>query len=384
MSRLDRRLPSIAAMEAAAARRAPRFAFDYLRGGIGRETCLRANRRALDAVALTPRYMHAEGFEPELGATILSRRWPLPIAPGPIGLSGLMWPRAAELVAAAVARRGLPMGLSSYATSSIEEIGALVGDKLWFQLYCTIDPAIEDDLMARAAAAGCETLIATVDIPGITRRERDVANGLSVPPRFDLSTLLGTMARPRWSLATLAAGAPRFRTLERYVPKGSSTAEAAAFLSGMIDARVTEAKLERVRERWTGRLIVKGVLSPDDALRAREIGADAVVVSNHGGRQFDAAPTSAAVLPAIRAAVGPGYPLLADGGVRSALDAMRLIALGADFVPMGRAFVYAVAAGGEPAVDRLLELLETELRQNMIQLGCPRLADLGSFLTTPT
>ncbi|MDG2479466.1 MAG: alpha-hydroxy acid oxidase [Alphaproteobacteria bacterium] len=370
MSGLNRRLASISAMERAAARRIPRFAFEYLQGGIGHEACLAANRRALDAVEITPHYMLDETFEPDLSVSLFGKTWPLPFAPSPIGPSGLMWPRSAERVAAGATCHGLPIGLSSYATSSLEEIAAIAGDKLWFQLYCTIDPAIENDMIDRAEAAGCKTMIITVDIPTVTRRERDAENGLSVPPHFDLGTLRDMATRPRWCLEMLKAGIPRFRNLDRYVPGGSSPAAAAVFLSDMIDGRVTTDKLGRIRERWKGNLIVKGILTPEEALRAKQIGADAVAVSNHGGRQFDATPTSVAVLPEIREAVGPVYPLVADGGVRSALDVMRLIACGTDFVLMGRAFVYAAAAAGTDGVEHLIKLVKTELRQNMLQAGC--------------
>jgi len=373
---LERRLNSVTAMEREARRRVPRFAFEYLQGGIGHQACLKANRAELDAVRLMPHYVLDEVFEPELSAPFLDRTWSLPLAPSPVGLSGLMWPRAVDLVAETAVRHGLPVGLSSYATTSIEDIGPVAGQNLWFQLYCTVDPAIESDMIDRAEAADCKTLIITMDIPTITRRERDVENGLSLPPRFDFGTVRDMIVRPRWSLAMAKAGVPRFRNLECYVPRGSSTAESAEFLSRLIDQRVTSSKLERIRGRWTGKLILKGLLTPEETMRARDIGIDAVVVSNHGGRQFDAAPTSVAVLPSIRKAVGPDYPLLADGGVRSALDVMRLLALGADFVLMGRAFIYAVAAGGTAGLDHLIGLLRTELRQNMQQIGCPTYRDL--------
>ena len=371
MSSLDRRFPSLAAMERRAAGRVPRFAFDFLQGGIGREACLAANRAALDAVRFAPRYIVDGPFEPDLSVTLFGDRLPLPFVPAPLGLSGLMWPRAAELLAAAATRASLPVGLSSSATSSIEEIAAIAGRGLWFQLYCTKDPAIEDDLVRRAAAAGCEVLIVTVDIPTATRRERDIANGLSLPPRFGVRTLLDIAARPAWATAMLAAGVPRFRSLEPYVPKGASAAEAALFLSKVTDGRVSAKKLAKLRAAWRGRLLVKGVLTVADALRARQLGADAVVVSNHGGRQLDAAATAPEVVPAIRRALGPSFPLLADGGVRSGLDVARLLACGADAVLMGRAFVHAVAAAGRAGADHAIGLVEQELRQTMKQIGCP-------------
>ena len=378
MPQLDRRFPSIASMERATKRRIPKFAFDYLQGGIGAEACLTGNRRALDNVQLAPRYLPTEPIQPVLEMNLFDREFPMPFAASPIGLSGLMWPRAAEHIARAATRHGLPLGLSSFATSSIEEIGAIAGDLLWFQLYCTEKSEIENDLIDRAESAGCEVLVVTVDIPTVTRREKDIANGLSVPPKFDLVTLSQVALRPTWAFATLRAGIPRFKTLLPYIPGGSTLDASAIFLRDMVEGHVTVQKLERIRDRWRGRLIVKGILTAEEALLCQDLGADAIVISNHGGRQLDAAPPIPHVLPEIRAAVGPDFPLIADGGVRSGLDIARLIACGANFVLAGRAFVYAVAAAGETGVDHAIFLLREELKQTLSQIGCQELGDLAT------
>ncbi len=378
MPQLDRRFPSIASMECAAKRRIPKFAFDYLQGGIGAEACLTGNRRALDNVRLAPRYLPTEPIRPVLETNLFDREFPMPFAASPIGLSGLMWPRAAEHIARAATRHGLPLGLSSFATSSIEEIGTIAGDLLWFQLYCTEKSEIENDLIDRAESAGCEVLVVTVDIPTVTRREKDIANGLSVPPKFDLVTLSQVALRPTWAFATLRAGIPRFKTLLPYIPGGSTLDASAIFLRDMVEGHVTVQKLERIRDRWRGRLIVKGILTTEEALLCQDLGADAIVISNHGGRQLDAAPLIPHVLPDIRAAVGPDFPLIADGGVRSGLDIARLIACGANFVLAGRAFVYAVAAAGETGVDHAIFLLREELKQTLSQIGCQELGDLAT------
>ena len=378
MPQLDRRFPSIASMERATKRRIPKFAFDYLQGGIGAEACLTGNRRALDNVQLAPRYLPTEPIQPVLEMNLFDREFPMPFAASPIGLSGLMWPRAAEHIARAATRHGLPLGLSSFATSSIEEIGAIAGDLLWFQLYCTEKSEIENDLIDRAESAGCEVLVVTVDIPTVTRREKDIANGLSVPPKFDLVTLSQVALRPTWAFATLRAGIPRFKTLLPYIPGGSTLDASAIFLRDMVEGHVTVQKLERIRDRWRGRLIVKGILTTEEALLCQDLGADAIVISNHGGRQLDAAPPIPHVLPEIRAAVGPDFPLIADGGVRSGLDIARLIACGANFVLAGRAFVYAVAAAGETGVDHAIFLLREELKQTLSQIGCQELGDLAT------
>ena len=376
MRTLDRRLPTIAAMERAAARRVPRFVFDFVRGGIGVEACLAANRRALDEVLLVPRYLPAEPVTPRLETTLFSRRYPLPFAPSSVGASGLLWPRGAERIAASARRAGAPVLLSSLATSSIEDIAAIAGDDLWFQLYCSREPEIENELIDRARALGCRVLMVTVDVPAPTRRARDIANGFSVPPRFGLSSVIDMALRPAWTAAMIRAGVPRFRSIERHLPRRLPPAEAFRFVWEAIGGHVTVDKLARIRERWPGRLILKGILGREDAALSKELGVDALVVSNHGGRQLDAAPTVPAVLPAIRDAVGPDMPLLADGGVRTGLDVARMIARGADFVLLGRAFVFALGAAGEAGLDHAFDVLTEELRHSMAQTGCGELVEL--------
>ncbi len=378
--KLDKKLPSIAAMERKAARRVPKFAFDYLQGGIGNEACLTANRDALDQVSLSTRYILKNQIDPDFSTKFLGFSFTAPFAPSPLGLSGLIWPRAAEHIASAAKANQLAVGLSSFATSSIEEIAAIAGENLWFQLYCTQTPDIENDLMDRAEAAGCKVLIVTIDIPTVTRREYEITNGLSVPPRFDLLTLAHILSKPAWAIATIRSGIPRFRNLEKYVPNGANMHEAARFFSHVIDGHVTIARLEKIRKRWRGRLIVKGILSPQDASICKQLGVDALVVSNHGGRQLDAAQTAPQVLPVIRAEVGDAMPLIADGGVRCGLDIARLIACGADFVLLGRAMLYSVGAAGQPGPDHAIRVLKQELKQTMAQLGCAHLQQLRKRL----
>lgn len=378
----DQRFPSIAAMERAARRRIPRFAHDYMAGGIGLEHGVGRNRSALDAVQLMPRYL-AEVPPVRLETTVLGQTVAAPFAPAPVGLTGLMWPDAPKHIARAAAARGLPVGLSTYATASIEEVGAIAGPLTWFQLYPIRDEAIEQDLLARFAAIGGEVLLVTVDVPGPTRRERDIANGLSVPPRRDWRTWAQCAMRPGWSLATLGAGVPEFRSITRYVPRGADAVTALEFLGSIMAAHVTPDRLRRYRDIWKGKLVVKGVLDVADARIAAECGADGIVVSNHGGRQLDAAPTAPEVLPAIRRAVGDGMAVLADGGARSGLDIARLLARGADLVLLGRAMTFSVAAMGAAGPAHALHLLTEELRGTMTQLGCADPRQLPAFQHEP-
>ena len=367
-------------MEAAARRRIPRFAFDYLAGGIGREDCLAENLAALKAVKLRPRYLSNEADRPDCRQTLFGQTYDAPFGIAPVGLGGLIWPKAAEHLAVAAETHNVPFALSSFATSSVEDIAEAVGRCAWFQLYPTVDEEVDRDMLRRARAAGCEVLVVTVDVPTETRRDHDLRNGLSVPPRFDLETIAEMAMRPRWALAMARSGVPRFRNLAPYIPEDAGLAELGRFLTELVDGHVSAEKMKRLRDVWPGKLIVKGILDPEDARLCQSIGADAVVVSNHGGRQLDAAEPVTKVLGLIREAVGPDMPLLADGGVRTGLDIARLLACGADFVLGARAFMFALAACGAPGADHVMKVLKAEFRMTLAQIGCPRVADLPGFM----
>jgi L-lactate dehydrogenase (cytochrome) len=375
---IARKYPGVADLERAARRRIPSFAWDYLIGGIGPENCLTRNRAALDAILLRPRYL-CDIKTPDLDVTLMGRRYDLPFGVAPVGLGGLIWPKAAELLAEAARRHNIPFALSSYATASLEAVAQIAPVHAWLQHYVSNRPEIENDLIARAKVAGYETLIVSVDIPTVTKRDRDIKNGLSVPPRFDLWTVLQILSRPRWAMTMLGAGTPEFQNLAHYAPPGASLAELGAFLGEVMEGHVTPERLKAIRDAWPGKLVVKGVLDPADAEECRRLGADALVVSNHGGRQLDAAPTAPEVVAEIHAAVGNGMAILADGGVRSGLDVARLLACGADFVLLGRAFMFGVAAVGALGGDHVIAILREELRSTLAQIGCRRVADLPRF-----
>ena len=383
-SDIERRFPSIADMEATARGRTPRFAYDYMTGGIGRGVCLARNRSVLDGVTLASRYIDGAAA-PDMTTTFLGHVYDAPFGVAPIGLGGLIWPRVAEYLATAAVTHNIPFALSTFATTSIETIGAIMGGAIagthgWFQLYTPNDHAVTGELLERAAAAGFTTLVVTIDIPTTTPREHDTRNGLSVPPRFDALTALQVATRPAWALATLAAGVPRFETLLPYVPKGMGLDDASRFLTDLVEGPMTRETLARIRERWPGKMVVKGVLDPADAMACRDVGADGIVVSNHGGRQSDAAPSPLEVIAEIRDAVGDDLAILADGGVRSGVDIARMLASGADFVLLGRAFMIAMAALGKPGADYAMTLLKAELSRAMIQVGCESVGRLGEHL----
>ncbi|MEM1299159.1 MAG: alpha-hydroxy acid oxidase [Pseudomonadota bacterium] len=375
----DRRFPSIPALERAAQGRIPRFAHQYMSGGIGREDGLRRNVSEFDNVRFVPQYLRE--YEPaDLTTKILGQKYAAPIGPGPIGLTGLMWPGAPLHSARAARAHDLPTCLSTYATSSIEDVGAVAGPAMWFQLYPFKDVSIDEDLLKRFKAVGGEVLLITVDIPGSTRRERDIASGLSLPPAQDWRTYLQAALRPRWALNTLRNGTPEFVNMMRYAPEGMDQLSALEFLGGIGAGHIGPERLRHYREIWDGKIVVKGLLSVEDARIAADCGMDGIVVSNHGGRQLDAAPTALEMLPQIRQAVGGQMAILADGGVRYGSDILKLLAMGADFVLLGRAMTFAVSAMGPEGPKHALHILLEEMKGTLGQLGCEDLSDIANYL----
>ncbi|WP_350334467.1 alpha-hydroxy acid oxidase [Coralliovum pocilloporae] len=376
---LDRRFPSVLEWQEGARRRVPKFAYEFLVGGIGEERGICANRSALQAVELLPHYI-GDDFTPELGHSLFGQAFSAPFGVAPFGLDGLIWPRMVQHIAGAARRADIPIVMSSFATTTLEEVRALGGENAWFQLYVLKDREKNRSFVERAARAGYKTLVLTVDIPTVTRRRRDIRNGLSVPPAPNLRTYWEVLKRPAWAIETLRAGRPEFKTLLDYVPEGLSLAELGAYLAEETSCIVTIDRIREIRDLWKGRLIIKGILSETDAKHSFELGADGLWISNHGGRQLDAAPTPVSVLPGIRKAVGREIPIMVDSGVRDGLDVARMMALGADFVFLGRAFIYAVAAMGEKGADHAMFVLTEELRMTLGQIGCRRPSDLPAHL----
>ena len=367
-------------MERAVRGRIPHFAADYMMGGVLEEVGLERNRSALRDVTFAPLHV-LDSIHPSFGVSILGRDYAAPFGVAPMGLGGIIWPLAAEHMARAAAAHEVPFVVSTYGTTSLERIAEIAGEHAWLQLYTPNDPEVLESFLARIEAAGYEVLMVTVDVPASTRRERDIASGLSVPPRFNLHTLLQILARPRWALEMLATGIPRFENMTRYLPTGASLDEQAYFLTNLTYGHISPDLLGRIRDRWKRRLLVKGIMRPEDARICRDLGMDGVVVSNHGGRQLDAALAPVEVLAKIRAEIGSEMLMVGDGGIRSGLDVARMLACGADFVLLARAFAFAVAAIGPRGPDHAMHVLKAELTHTLAQIGCERLDLLPEFLT---
>jgi len=298
---------------------------------------------------------------------MMGRTYPLPFGFAPVGMSGLVWPDAEGILARAAVAHGIPFGLSTVAAQTPEDLAPHIGDQGWFQLYAPGQQEIRRDMLKRAHDAGFHTLILTADVPVPSRRERMHRAGVTNPMRLKTSVLAQMALAPAWALATARRGVPSLKTLEKY--GDTKTARSGTEHIGyQLRTAPDWAYLDTLREEWQGPLVVKGVLHPGDAARIAKVD-DAVWVSGHGGRQFDAAPAPVDALPAIRAAVGPDFPVIADGAIRSGTDILRLVAQGADFVMLGRAPHWGLAAFGAAGVDHVVHVLRAGLIADMRQLG---------------
>ncbi|WP_170357708.1 alpha-hydroxy acid oxidase [Ruegeria arenilitoris] len=375
---LDLSHPSIEDLRRTAQKRIPKFAFEYLDSATGRELGLKVNRDALDAIGFMPRVLCGR-TKAELQTTLMGQKYDLPFGIAPVGMSGLMWAGAERMLAKAAVAHNIPFSLSSVAVASPEDVAPYIGKNGWFQHYPVNSGDLRRAMLPRIKAAGFHTLIITVDVPEESRRERQRRANLTVPPKADLRTLKEMASRPAWCLAHLREGImPRMRFFDDYVPTRGreSFTHAGALIRGIPDWDY----LRELRQEWEGHLIVKGVLRPEDAQKMVAEGVDCIWVSNHSGRQFEAGPAVIDQLPNIREAVGTNVPLIYDSGVAWGLDIMRALAKGADFVMVGRAFQYAVAAFGARGIDHLVHILKADIEANMSQLGSEKLGSLAEHL----
>ncbi|KAB7646265.1 FMN-dependent L-lactate dehydrogenase LldD [Polymorphobacter fuscus] len=364
-------IASAADFREAARRRLPRFLFDYADGGAYVEETLRRNVSDLAGIALRQRVLR-DVASIDLGTTLFGHKLALPVALGPVGISG-MYARRGEVQAARAARAaGIPMCLSTVSICPIEEVGR-IADPFWFQLYVIRDRGFMKELIARAKAAGATAMVFTVDMPVPGARYRDAHSGMS-GPHAPLRRLVQAMTHPRWAIDVGLRGRPHtLGNLKAVLGDKSGLNDYMGWLGANFDPSIQWKDLDWIRAEWDGPLILKGILDPQDAREAVAIGADGIVVSNHGGRQLDGVMSTARSLPAIADAVGGALTVLADGGVRNGLDVVRLLALGAQGVLLGRAWVYAMAAQGEAGVTRLLELIAREMTVAMTLTGVNRI-----------
>lgn len=373
------RYPSVADLKARARKRIPRFAFDYLEGGCNEEIGVARNRRDISAVQL-----RSELLKPFAGSDIsvelFGQHYRAPFGIAPIGLQGLMWPRAPEILARAAAELDIPYVLSTVSSASLESIAEISQGKAWFQLYNPTDARIRRQLLERLVAARYPVLVVTVDVPTFGFRPRDIRNGLAMPPKMSVPNILQMMACPGWALGTALAGVPEMKTLKPYMPRGMPTDELAAFMNKTVMGRVDIEGLKPIRDYWQGPLVVKGLINEKDVASAISLGADGVVISNHGARQLDIGESPVEPLYRIAKKYGGQIRVFVDSGLRSGSNIAAALACGADFTFLGRPFVYGLGALGKKGGIHTINSLRTQFTQVMNQLGCGRVNELPGFL----
>ncbi len=378
---LDTKYPAISDLREKARKRVPHFVFEYLDSATGIEDEHQRNMAALRAVHFMPDILKGT-YTPDLSTTFLGREYPLPFGCAPVGMSGIMWPRAEKIISAACAKMGLPYTMSTVATVQPEDLKPHIGDQGWFQMYMPHDKSVRSDMLRRAKEAGFTHLVLTVDVPVDSRRERQRRANLQIPPKVNLAMLWSMMLHPEWTLGTLREGIPSLKFCESYVD-GDNEFDSTAHAGHIIRGAPAWPDIDELRAEWDGPFIVKGVQQPDDAQRLVGQGVDAIWITNHTGRQFDGGPACLDALPKVRAAI-PDTPIIYDSGITGGLDILRALALGADFCMLGRAWHYAVGALAEKGPPHLVHILKDDMELAMGNIGAKTLDDLAGRLVPGT
>lgn len=379
LKKFNPKYPSIIDLRQKAKSKMPKFAFEYLDGGCNDDFNLHKNTSEIRAVELLPEYLKKK-VHVSLKTKLFGTQYDAPFGVAPIGLQGLMWPKAPEILAQAAFENNLPFILSTVTTSSIEKIGTITEGKAWFQLYYPAKEVVRKDLINRAADAGYPVLVLLSDVPSFGFRPRDIRNGLAMPPKMSLRNFYQIAKRPEWALKTLINGQPEFETLKPYMPKGLNLSQLGKFMDETFDGRLNEEKIKPIREQWKGKIVLKGVACEADMEKAIRLGIDGVILSNHGGRQLDAGPSTIHTLQTLREKYQDKITIMMDSGIRSGPDVARTLAEGAAFTFLGRSFMYGVGALGNKGAMHTMDLIKTELQQVMEQIGCEKTIDLPKFL----
>lgn len=378
--KINSKYPSIADLRSKAKSKMPKFAFEYLDGGCNNDDNLKKNTSDLRAVELIPEYLKPT-VKVNLQTSLFGITYDAPFGIAPIGLQGLMWPKAPEILARAAFENNIPFILSTVTTSSIERIAKITEGKAWFQLYYPAKEEVRKDIIKRADEAACPVLVLLSDVPSFGFRPRDIRNGLAMPPKMSTRNFYEILKRPEWALKTLLHGQPEFETLKPYMPKDLNLSQLAKFMDETFDGRLNEEKIKPIREQWKGKIVLKGVTSEADMEKAIRLGLDGVIISNHGGRQLDAGESTIKSLKKLQAKYKDKITLMMDSGLRNGPDVARTLAEGASFSFLGRSFMYGVGALGNQGAQHTIELIKTELMQVMDQLGCEKTTDLPQFLS---
>jgi len=375
----DSRYPSIEDLRNKAKKRIPRFAFEYLDSGCNEEVNLRRNTSEIREVQLTPNYLdHFSNVS--LKTELFGHIYDTPFGIAPVGLQGLMWPNASEILAKAAFENNIPFVLSTVSTSSIERIAELTEGKAWFQLYHPTEDSVRNDMLKRAEAAECPVLVLLCDTPAFGFRPKEIKNGLSMPPKMSINNFLQIFGKPNWAINTLKYGQPNFEVLKPYMPKGLDLKQLGNFMDQTFSKRMSMEKIAPIRDLWKGKIVLKGVSTEADTEKAIQLGLDGIIVSNHGGRQLDAGESTIKPMTRIAAKYGDQIKIMMDSGLRSGPDIARTMASGAEFTFLGRSFMYGVAALGKQGGEHTISLLKTQLQQVMEQIGCEKIEDFPTHL----
>jgi len=359
-----------------ARRRVPKAFFDYADGGSYTESTLRANRADLEAIRLRQRVM-VDVSKRSLETSILGETAAAPIILAPVGLTGMQHGDGEILAAQAAEAAGIPYTLSTMSICSIEDVAAATAKPFWFQLYVIRDRGFTKDILARAQAAKCSALVLTVDLQVLGQRHRDLKNGMTVPPEIRLNNIIDMATKPAWALSILRGKRKTFGNLAGHVKGMDDVTSLAEWTNSQFDPALNWNDVAWIKSHWPGKLIIKGILDVEDARIVADLGADALVVSNHGGRQLDGTSSSISALPKIADAVGSRIEIMMDGGIRTGADIMRALALGARSCMIGRAYAWGLGAGGKAGVAKTIDILKKELDITMALTGVSRTADIG-------
>ncbi len=377
----DTAYPSVDDLRTKAKSRVPAFAFEYLDGGCNEDVSIKRNTSEIRDVQLQPRYLNNYG-QSSTKTKVLGMEFDAPFGIAPVGLQGLMWPNSPAILAKAAYKHNIPFILSTVTTMDIEKASELTEGNAWFQLYNPVEDAVRNDIIDRAEAAGCPVLVLLCDVPTFGFRPRDFRNGLALPPKMSARNIMQILGKPTWAFNTLKYGQPTFENLKPYTPEGLNLKQLGAFMDRTFSGKLNEEKIKPIRDRWKGKLVLKGVQSLQDTQDAIRMGFDGIIVSNHGGRQLDAAQSTINSLKEIAAAYGDQIEVMMDSGLRSGPDIARAMACGAKFTFMGRSFMYGCGALGNKGGDHTIGMLKTQFKQVMDQLVCERVEDLPKHLIT--
>ncbi|MCK0144401.1 alpha-hydroxy-acid oxidizing protein [Arenibacter sp. F26102] len=377
--KINTKYPSVVDLRNKAKKRIPQFAFEYLDGGCNEDVNLHKNTAEIRDIELLPYYL-SKHTGSSMKTELFGHVYDAPFGIAPVGLQGLMWPNAPEILAKSAFEHNIPFILSTVTTSSIERISEITEGKAWFQLYHPTEDSVRNDIIKRAEAAECPVLVILCDVPTFGFRPRDIRNGLAMPPKMSVKNILQVLGKPSWAFNTLKHGQPNFETLRPYMPKGLDLAQLGKFMDQTFSGRLNEEKIKPIRDMWKGKLVIKGVANEADAESAIKLGLDGIIVSNHGGRQLDAGESTIKPLTRIAEKYGKQIKVMMDSGLRGGPDIARTMASGAEFTFMGRSFMYGVAALGAQGGDHTISLLKTELQQVMEQICCEEVKDFPNHL----